>query len=130
VAPPRHQNVLINMATAIQTPGNDQGVQLSLRGREICAALKSICIVICTWAKPIGMHKLKPRIQARLLFVTTYLVLTLVWLLGAFAPAVLATKEYVPPDVGLPDRRESGGARFLIERQPIDFWQNAPKNFY
>jgi hypothetical protein len=72
----------------------------------------------------IRMYKSRHRIQARSLFVTTSLILTLVWLLGVFAPAVLAVKEYIPPDVGLPDRRESGGARFLIERQPIDFWQD------
>jgi len=69
------------------------------------------------------MYKQKPSIQTRSLCVAIYLVLTLVWLLGTFAPAAPAAGEYVPPDVGLPDRRESGGARFLVEGRSLDFWQ-------
>ncbi|MBD1999494.1 hypothetical protein H6G00_23255 [Leptolyngbya sp. FACHB-541] len=76
------------------------------------------------------MYKKRLSIRTRSLFVTTSLILTLVWLLGVFASAVLAAQEYVPPDVGLPDRRESGGARFLIERQPVDFLQGTLESFY
>jgi hypothetical protein len=60
------------------------------------------------------MYRFKLSIQAYSLAVALYFVLTLGWLFGVFSLPLLAAEEYVPPDLGLPDRRESGGARFTI----------------